>query len=223
MIKRINTSQNTDQEWFTFTMGLSHHLFSDYVGMKLCYSLEPLSLASSNFVNMVEVVEKSLKVYLGFKLEKDDTLSYFSENFGHNLEKMRMQASTYNSIFNDSDIMGFTDSFNDKPGQLYQKLRYGAHKNISGFSTRLSNLLPVVEKIFYICITDHDENKKKMLFSSSLLFFLITSNNFAQANNSELLLSSIKYRNDYFEYYENYANKLKAENDKIYESLKNII
>lgn len=220
LIKKKNTNVTKDQDWFTFSMGLSLHLFSDYLQMKLCYMMEPLTLAPSNFVNMVEVVEKSLKVYLALKSENENTLSYFSQQYGHNLEKMREDALKYNQIFSSNDIKSFTSPFNDNSGQLYQKLRYGAQRNIDGFSTRLSTLLPVVEKIFYFCIQDHDEIKARMLNNSSILLFIITENGFDQSQNRQLLLDAIKYKNEFYITYEAYCKRLKEENDKMQELLK---
>lgn len=215
MIKKKKTSSNKEVNWFFFSTGLSHRLYSDYLQMKLCYMLEPLTLIPSSFVNMIEVVEKSFKIYLALKFEKDDTLSYFSEQYGHNLEKMRQDACQFNSIFEAEDIISFTKAFDDKSGQLYQELRYGSQKNIDGFSTRLSLLLPTVEKIFYICTHDHDENKRKMLNNSSSLFFLITNNTLDQSQNKELLLQAIKYKNEYFTKHEDYYKKLQEEKDAI--------
>lgn len=215
MINKKNTNSKKEVDWFFFSTGLSHRLYSDYLQMKLCYMLEPLTLIPSNFVNMVEVVEKSFKIFLALKFEKDNTLSYFSEQYGHNLEKMRQDACQFNSIFEDKDIISFTKVFNDKAGQLYQELRYGSQKNIDGFSTRLSLLLPTVEKIFYTCIHDHDDDKRKMLSNSSLLFFLMTNNICDQSINKELLLAAIKYQNEYYTKYEDYYKKLKVENDEL--------
>jgi hypothetical protein len=215
MIKKKKTSSNKEVNWFFFSTGLSHCLYSDYLQMKLCYMLEPLTLIPSSFVNMVEVVEKSFKIYLALKFEKDDTLSYFSEQYGHNLEKMRRDACQFNSIFEAEDIISFTKVFDDKSGQLYQELRYGSQKNIDGFSTRLCLLLPTVEKIFYICTHDHDDNKRRMINNSSFLFFLITNNTLDQSQNKELLLQAIKYKNEYFTKYEDYYKKLQEENDEL--------
>lgn len=219
LIRKKNTNVIKDQDLFTFSIQLSHRLFSDYLQMKLCYMMEPITLAPSNFVNMVEIVEKSLKVYLALKIKNKNTAAHFSQQYGHNLEKLRKDAQEYNQIFCSADIRAFTRPFNDSSGQLYQKLRYGFQKNINGFSTRLSTLLPVVEKIFYFCIQDHNEIISKML-NWSILLFIITEYRFDQSQNRQLLLDAIKYKNNFYTTYEAYCMRLKKENDKMIELLK---
>ncbi len=212
ILEKKELSSDQDTNWFFFAMSLSHHLFSDYIQLKICYHLEPLTLAPSNFVNMVEVIEKSLKLYLTIKEKREKALSFIADKYGHNLETMRKEATKYNQIFDSQDVQDATSSFNDKPGRLFQKLRYGSQKNIDGFKTRLSTVMPVVEKIFYTCIFDLDENDKAMLHHTSILFSLITGSHFDQTNYKEFIISLIKQRNPYYTELERYYLELKQKN-----------
>ena len=208
------SSKVIDDNWFIFATGLSHHLFADYIQLRLCYKLEPLTLISSNFVNMVEVVEKSLKLYLCLKYKPENALKKMSDEYGHNISKMRISASQFNEVFNSEDIIQFVEPFSDKQGQLYQKLRYGSQKVISGFSTRLSILMPIVDKVFFTCILDHEECDKNIINQSSLLYCLLTGSIFDQTQNKEFIIALLKKDNLYIEDYLKYCLKLKEEQEK---------
>jgi hypothetical protein len=222
IISKTKSVLASDENWFMFVSGLGHHLFSDYIQLRLCYKLEPLTLISSNFVNMVEVVEKAFKLYLCLKYKPDNALSKMSDEYGHNLSKMRESATQFNDIFDSEDIKQFVEPFSDKQGQLYQKLRYGSQKTISGFSTRLSTLMPIVDKIIFTCILDHEENDKKMVNYSSSLYLLLTGSRFDQTKNKELIIAMLKKDNNFIEDYISYCLCLKVEQDKIEEAIKKL-
>ncbi|MBU4304010.1 MAG: hypothetical protein KJ893_00065 [Candidatus Omnitrophica bacterium] len=219
VIHKKNTSKKKDKNWFTFAMGLSHHLFSDYISLKFIYQSEPLTFAPTNFVGMVEVVEKSFKLFLAMQEKLGNSLSHYSSNYGHNIEKLRAQAEKFNKIFADEDVKQFTRVFDDKSGALYQHLRYGSQQTIEGFKTKLGQLIPIVDKIFYNCILRLEENDKKMINSSSLLYFMITKSQFDQSSNRELLLQAVQLNNSYYTEYVRYCETLEQEQKKIIEQI----
>jgi hypothetical protein len=190
-------------------------LVSDYISLKFNFHFETLTLAPTNVTKMVEVVEKSLKLFLAFQEQPEEALSYFSNEYGHNLEKLRRKAESYDCIFEDGDIKQFTKPFDDRAGNLYQKLRYGSHTKIEGFKTNLNSLMPIVDKIFFNSIFRLDENWRKMLIGDSILYFLITNSNLSQSNNPELLLQAIRINNPYLEEFTNYCNEIKKERDNL--------
>lgn len=77
VIDKKNTSQKMDKDWFMFSTGLSRHLFSDYVSLKLAFQMEPLAFAQTNLVKMAEVVEKAFKLFLAVH-EKKKTLCHIT-------------------------------------------------------------------------------------------------------------------------------------------------
>ncbi len=219
-LQKKNTSEKKDKDWFMFAMGLSHHLFSDYVSLKLMFQMETLSFAQTNLVGMVEVVEKSFKLFLAMHEKVEKSLSHYSTEYGHNLEKLRGKASEFNTIFEDEDIKQFTKPFGDKRGSLYQHLRYGSEKTIKGFKTNLGVLMPIVEKIFFNCVLRLDEQDKKMVNNSSLLRFLIVNNKFHQSNNRNILIQAVMNNNPYFTEYAEYSWDIENEHKRIQEAIK---
>lgn len=220
VLQKKNTSEKKDQNWFMFAMGLSHHLFSDYVSLKLMFQMETLAFAQTNLVGMVEVVEKSFKLFLAMHEKLDNSLSHYSSEYGHNIEKLRNKAAEFNSVFDEDDIKQFTKPFEDKRGALYQHLRYGSEKTIEGFKTNLGVLMPIVEKIFFSCVLRLGEQDKKMLNTSSLLRFLIVNNDFHQSNNRDILVQAVMANNPYFKEYEEYSWDIENEQKKFQEAIK---
>jgi hypothetical protein len=219
VFQKKNTSEKKDQNWFLFAMGLSHHLFSDYVSLKLMTQMETLAFAQTNLVGMVEVVEKSFKLFLAMHEKLENSLSHYSAEYGHNLEKLRLKAAEFDAIFEEEDIKQFTKPFGDKRGALYQHLRYGSEKSIEGFKTNLGVLMPIVEKIFFSSILRLDEQGKKQINSSSLLRFLIVNNEFHQSNNRDILIQAVINDNPYFNEYAEYSWDIENENKNILEAI----
>lgn len=215
-----NTSEKKDMDWFMFAMGLSRHLFSDYVALKLMFQMEALAFAQTNLVGMAEVTEKSFKLFLAMHEKLDNSLSHYSTEYGHNLEKLRTKAAEFHAVFNEDDIKQFTEPFGDKRGALYQHLRYGSEKTIEGFKTNLGTLMPIIEKIFFNCVLRLDEQDRKMVNNSSLLRFLIVNNDFHQSNNRDILIQAIKINNPFFSEYEECSWKLENEHKRIQEAIK---
>jgi hypothetical protein len=220
VLQKKNTSEKKDKGWFMFAMGLSHHLFSDYVSLKTMFQMETLSFAQSNLVGMAEVAEKSFKLYLAMNEKLDNSLSHYSTEYGHNLEKLRAKAAEFNDRFNDDDIKQFTKPFDDRRGALYQHLRYGSEKTIKGFSTNLGVLMPIVEKIFFNSVLRLEEQDKKMVNNSSLLRFLIVNNEFHQSNNRDVLIQAVKANNLYFTEYAEYSWDIENEQKRMLEAIK---
>jgi hypothetical protein len=220
VLQKKNTSEKKDQNWFMFAMGLSHHLFSDYVSLKLMFQMETLAFAQTNLVGMVEVVEKSFKLFLAMHEKLDNSLSHYSSEYGHNLEKLRIKAAEFNSVFDEDDIKQFTKPFEDKRGALYQYLRYGSEKTTEGFKTNLGVLMPIVDKVFFSCVLRLGEKDKKMLNASSLLRFLIVNNGFHQSNNRDILVQAVMVNNPYFKEYEEYSWDIENEQKKFQEAIK---
>lgn len=218
MVISKKTRAKQDENWFIFASCLNIHLFSDYLSLKFNHHFEKLTFAPTNVVKMVEVVEKSLKLYLAFQEKPEESLTYFSSEYGHNLEKLRNRAEAFNKLFSDDDIKRFTKPFDDKTGNLYQKLRYGSHAKVEGFKTNLNALMPIVDKIFYNCIFQLDENWKKMLIGNSTLFFLVTESNFAQSQNPDILLQAVKIDNPYYNEFSKLCLDIKVERERIIES-----
>lgn len=220
VIHKTNTSEKKDKDWFLFAMGLRSHLFSDYVSLKLISQIEPTISIPTRFVMMIEVVEKAFKLYLALHEKLDNSLSHYSSNYGHNIEKLRAKAESFNEVFADKDVKQFTEPFNDKSGALYQHLRYGSQQTIEGFSTNLSLLMPIVEKIFYNCILRLDENMKRMVNNSSPLFSMITCSQLDQSYNRELMLKAVQLNNPYYDEYVDFCETLDQEQKKIIEQFK---
>jgi len=220
VLQKKNTSEKKDKDWFMFAMGLSGHLFSDYVSLKTMFQMETLAFAQSNLVGMAEVAEKSFKLYLAMHEKLENSLSHYSTKYGHNLEKLRTQAAEFNNIFNDDDVKQFTKPFDDKRGALYQHLRYGSEKTIDGFSTNLGVVMPIVEKIFFNSVLRLEEKDKKMVNNSSLLRFLIVDNEFHQSNNRDVLIQAVKANNPYFTEYAEYSWDIEHEQKRMLEAIR---
>jgi hypothetical protein len=220
VLHKKNTSEKKDKNWFIFAMGLSRHLFSDYVSLKLMFQMETLAFAQTNLVGMAEVAEKSFKLFLAMHEKPENSLSYYSREYGHNLEKLRVKAAEFNVVFDEEDIKQFTKPFGDRRGALYQHLRYGSEMTIDGFKTNLGALMPIIEKIFFNCVLGLEEGDKKMVNNSSLLQSLIVNNEFHQSNNKDILIQSVMVNNPYFAEYEQYSWDLENERKRFQDSIK---
>ena len=209
------TRQKQDESWFIFGSSLSQHLFSDYICLRFNFYFERIAFVQPNVVKMVEVVEKSLKLYLTFQEKKEESLSYFSSDFGHSLEKLRSRAETFNSLFSALDIVNFTKPFEDKSGNLFQKLRYGSHVSVEGFNANPDALMKTADKVFFGVVLALEEPWRKMLIGNSTLYFLMVNSEFLQCNNRELLIQSLQVDNPYFQAFADICNEIKNERDLI--------
>ena len=96
---------------------------------------------------MVEVAEKSLKLFVTVNKKSDKALSEAGK-YGHNVEELRKVSCAFNLVFNDEDIKHFTKDLCEAGGELYQYLRYGSQKTTEGMTSNLEILIPVIDKIF---------------------------------------------------------------------------
>lgn len=216
-----STKQKQDESWFIFGSCLSQHLFSDYICLRFNFYFERIAFVQPNVVKMVEVVEKSLKLYLTFQEKKEKSLSYFSSDFGHSLEKLRSKAETFNPLFSELDIVSFTKPFDDKAGNLFQKLRYGSHGTVEGFKANPDALMKTADKVFFGVLLALEEPWRKMLIGNSTLYFLMVNSESSQCNNRELLIQSLQIDNPYFQTFANVCNEIKNEQDLINSAITN--
>ncbi len=213
MLKRKPTSQHQETDWFQFSAGLIHGLCSDYIAMRLLLAVEPLTTAMTICPKMLEIVEKSLKLHLAVQTQSSTALTDARTEYGHNIEKLRAACAGYHSIFNDVDIQAFTKDLNDKNGKLYQYLRYGSQETTSGFETNLSDLLPVVDKIFAKSVLLLPEGPRRLLLFCSPLKNLTTRSRFDQSQHPEQLLEVLQSNNVYFQELTHYFSQLDREHE----------
>ncbi len=215
MLSRKKTPQKTEKDWFMFSSMLYIHLCSDYIALKLLYYLEPFTTFSPILVKAVEVAEKSLKFFLAVHNQSDTALSDAAQNYGHNLEKMRVESAKYNEVYNRDSIKNFTKEFNDKKGELYQYLRYGSQKTTEGMSAKLDQIMPIIDIIFFSSIMLLPENMRDVYNFTSLLKNLLTGSQFDQSQNPDILLSALKHKNNlYIDLYTKYCNDLDEKHKK---------
>jgi|GEM_PF-2116827 len=211
VIKKKNTSIKKDKSWFMFATGLKTRLFADYISIKLDRLIEPQTLIPSIFPRMVELCEKSLKLYLALQEKKNNALSHYSSEYGHNIKKLRIQAGNYNPVFNEKEIKKLSAVFDDKSGTLFQHLRYGSQSTIDGFSTNIKTTMTIVEKIFFHSILDHPKEIKKMINHNSEIFMLLTKSQLSQSRKPNLLIQAIEMDNPFFNDYKAYCMELDEE------------
>lgn len=201
-------------------MALKRHVFADYISIKLAHLTEPLTFACSNLSRMVELAEKSLKLYLAFKEKREDALSHYSKRYGHSIRDLRTQAAIESKKFDQEDIRQFSSVFDDKQGALFQHFRYGSQSNITGYNTNMNSLMSVTEKIFFHSILDHSEQDKRMINHGSAIFMLLTKDQRDQSRNPKDLIQVIQSNNPFFEEYKSYCIELAEEDQRILKQLK---
>jgi hypothetical protein len=160
---------------------------------------------------MVEVAEKSLKLFITINNKSTTALSDSMTLYGHNIEKLRIESASFNNTFDDADIKEVTKELCDRGGEFYQFLRYGSQKTTEGFSANLDHLMPVLDKIFFTSIMTLPNDERRLLNFTCILKSLLTASNFDQSRNSELLKNAISHNNIYIFEYINYCNQLDVE------------
>lgn len=75
---------------------------------------------------MVEVAEKSLKLFITINNKSTTALSDSMTIYGHNIKKLRIESASFNNTFDDADIKEVTKELCDRGGEFYQFLRYGS-------------------------------------------------------------------------------------------------
>lgn len=194
MLTRTPSPQPQELDWFRFASALSYGFQSDYVAVRLLYYLEPLTTALTIVPKMLDVVEKSLKMYLSVHTQSATALTEARQDYGHDIEKLRAACARFDPVFDDADIRLFTKDLNDKNGKLYQCLRYGAQATTAGFEAN-TQLMPVVDKIFSKSFLLLPEGTRRVLVFSSMLKNLITGSRFDQSRNRPLLIEALRSAN----------------------------
>lgn len=215
MLKRKQTPQRQDKDWFMFSASLMLHVCSDYIAVRTLYQLEPLTTAPTLLVLMLDVVEKSLKLHLAVQTKTQNALSEMSSTYGHNVESLRAACAKFSAVFDDPDVRAFTKDLNDRDGKLYQQLRYGSQQTTDGFSTALGDLLPVVDKIFVRSILLLPEDSRRLLFFASPLKSLLVRSNFDQTRNPRLIVDLLRAGNDHYEDLLHYSERIDREHTEL--------
>jgi hypothetical protein len=220
MLQRKKASQKIEKDWFQFAAPLSLIVHSDYIALRLLYYLEPLTTAWPVLTKMIDVAEKSLKLYLTAQNKSVVALSDARSNYGHHIEKLRIESTNHNSAFGDEDIKEFSKDLNDKSGALYQYLRYGSQETTNGSNANLGQLMLVIDKIFFKSILLLPPDQKRVLTFVSPLKNLVTASKFDQSQNPTLLLKALKENNAYLDEYLDYCKLLDKEHLELTELLK---
>jgi hypothetical protein len=198
MLKRTPAPQRQERDWFQFSSGLMHSLCSDYIAVRLLYSLEPLTTAMTILPKMLDVVEKALKLHLAVQTQTPTALADARAGYGHNLEKLRAACAQYEPAFDHPDIQALTKDLNDKDGKLYQHMRYGSQETTIGWQTNLVLLLPVVDRVFAHSLLLLPAPHRQFLLFCSSLKNLVTRSRFDQTRNPDQLIELLARENPFF-------------------------
>lgn len=204
MLKRKQSGiSKHETDWFMFSTALHSKLCSDYLSLRLLNYVEPLTAIQTNLQLMIEIVERSLKLFIIVK-NLSQTALKDAESYGHNVEKLRQACALIDPFFNDPEILSFTKDLNDNKGTISQKVRYGTERSNSGFTADLNRMLPVVDKIFLKGMMQLP-NQIQRIFHNSTIKFLIEGSRLDQSKNRTLLIEALKCDNLYIdEYIRNY-------------------
>jgi len=197
MLLRRQTPQREDKHWFHFAAGLIPVLCADYISLRLLARLEPLTTALAIAPKSLDVVEKSLKLFLSVRTESNTALSDAASEYGHDIEKLRSACAKFSPEFAEDDVCALTKHLNDKSGKLYQYMRYGSEITTQGHEYGAA-ALPVVDKVFSKSILLLPEQHRRVLFFCSPLKNLITGSRFDQSANRDLLLRILGEDNPHF-------------------------
>ena len=217
-LERKQKSQKKEADWFYFSAPLMNVVCSDYISLRLLYFLEPLTTSFTILPKMVEVAEKSLKLYVLVNNKSKTALTDSRSYYGHNIEKLRLESASFNSIFDDNDIKQFTRYLSDRGGSLYQFLRYGSQETTDGMSANLEKLIPIIDKIFFKSLILLPEPERKLLNFVCILKSLLTQSNFDQSQYKELLIKSLTVNNEFINEYLELCKKLDEDHKALRES-----
>ena len=219
LLSRKPSSSRQDIGWLHFSHGLMYKVWSDYVAMRILYRLGRPTTTPTICVMMVDIVEKTLKLYLAIQRQSTTTLRDIRHNHGHNIETLRCACAEFHSVFNEVDVRDFTTHLNDKDGKLYQMLRYGSQETTSGFATNIGKLLPVVDKIFIQSILLLPEEHRKQLVCASPMKILLTRSDIDQSLYPEQTIEILSNGNAHFPLLMEYCQRLKQEEDSLVEKM----
>jgi hypothetical protein len=195
MLTKKQSSQTNEKDWFYFSSALAPAVASDYMAMRLLFRLEPITTATVILGKALDVAEKSLKLFVSVSRKTSTALSSARSEYGHNIEKLRIAAAAYDTIFDEDAFKTFSQDLNDKSGQLYQMVRYGSEKTTDGFEANLATLIPVIDRIFFHTIHKIPEHERLLLFFVSPLKNLMQGSHFDQTRNRELVLDALRWQN----------------------------
>jgi hypothetical protein len=198
MLTRKPASQPQEPGWFNFSAGLMHSLCSDYIAVRLLWTLEPLTTAMTILPKMLDVVEKALKLHLVVQTQTPTALKDARSEYGHNLEKARAACAVFEPAFEHPDIQALTRDLNDRNGKLYQFLRYGSQETTTGSETNLALLMPVVDRVFANSLLLLPAEPRKVLLLCSSLKSLVTRSRFDQSRNPDQLIESLSRDNSFY-------------------------
>jgi hypothetical protein len=213
VLKRTKSAEKQERDWFHFSNMLSIMVASDYIALRILYRLEPLTTATAILGKALDVVEKSLKLFVTVSSKTPTALSSARTEYGHNIEKLRAAAARYNPVFDEAPIKTFAIDLNDSSGKLYQLVRYGSEETTDGFETNLAAVMPVIDRIFVQSVLRLPVNERKVLFFVSPLKHIIRGSRFDQTQNRGLVLDALRWQNAEFTSFEEFCEQLDAEHE----------
>jgi hypothetical protein len=214
MLTRKRLPQKQEKDWFYFSSALALVLVSDYIALRLLYYLEPLTTAHAVLGKAIDVAEKSLKLLVIVSSKSQTALSSSRNDYGHDIEKLRAAAATYNAVFDEVPIKQFARDLNDKSGKLYQHIRYGSEETTDGFEANLAALMPVIDRIFIQAVLALPKPEQKLLFFVSPLKHLVMGSQFDQTQNRGQVLESLRYENVEFPAFEALCTQMDIEHEE---------
>jgi hypothetical protein len=217
-LRKKQKPQAHEPNYFMFAMPLSLNLGMDYIAMKLMFYDEPYLTATPIIVKCIEISEKAMKLFQILHEQSETPLSDARTKYSHNIEKLREYCSTKCEEFNDEKIKKLCQNLNDKPGQMFQFLRYGSHPTIDGFATNIKECVLVAEKIYLLSLMNLPANYLEMFNFSSVIFHVLFDTKFNSSKSRDHVLDAIKYNNELFDDYEESIKqylKLEMMGDKI--------
>ena len=215
MLTRKPAPQRQERDWFYFSAGLMHSLCSDYIAVRLLYTLEPLTTAMTILPKMLDVVEKALKLHLAVQTQTPTALTDARSEYGHNLEKLRAACAQFEPAFDHPDIQALTRDLNDKEGKLYQFLRYGSQETTTGSETNLAVLLPVVDRVFSNSLLLLPTEHRRLLLFCSSLKSLVTRSRFDQSRYPDQLIEILARDNPFFREFTALFERLDKEHEEL--------
>jgi hypothetical protein len=200
-LRKKQRPQKNKPDYFMFAMPLSLNIGMDYIALKLMFCNEPYLTAQPIIVKCIEIAEKAMKLFQILHEQSQTPLSDASSEYGHNIEKLRTYCTQKCENFNDDRIVKFCQNLNDKPGQMFQFLRYGAHPTIDGFATNIEECVIVAEKIYLLSLMNLPANYLEMFNSSAAIFHVLLDTKFEASKDRESVIKAIKHNNALFDTY----------------------
>jgi hypothetical protein len=216
---RKGLDHKQDHDWFLFSSGLMQVLCSDYIALRILHRLEPLTAALAIAPKMLDVVEKSMKLFIAIQTKTSTALTDARCKYGHDIERLRKDCAAYESVFDDGDVREFTKDLNDRDGKLYQHLRYGSQETTAGFEANLDAAMPIVDKVFCNALVLLPEAERRLLLLPSLLKNLVTGK-FDQSQHRNEILGLVRAGNPHFAKLELLFRRLDGEQMKLIDDMR---